>query len=94
MKHYATFRGYIVTTNPDGSIPLNAKVAGAVAPDYPLNAEALIAQANAAHDLFTALYGVTHVIANRSTDPTYAHQLSNLLPSLLAAVNKAKEVAP
>ena len=55
MKHFARFRDYVVTANPDGSIPLNAKmVCVSVQEDQALLNE-LIAQANLGKDLAEAI---------------------------------------
>lgn len=55
MKNFSIFREYIVTANPDGSVPLNAKcVAAVLTHDSALLTE-LVAQANLGKELAEAI---------------------------------------
>lgn len=64
MTHYAYFRGFVLTANPDGSIPLSSRMVLDLRPECTgsrvelLNLESLIAQANAAAELADALAAV------------------------------------
>ena len=59
MNHFALARGYVVTANADGSIPLSSKVIAELsAADEGVFVQMLIAQANVANDLLAALRGV------------------------------------
>jgi hypothetical protein len=55
MEHFAIFRSYVCTANPDGSIPLNSKVACEAFSREAGLFHQLIAQANLAVDLVKAL---------------------------------------
>lgn len=55
MKNFTEFRGYICVSNPDGSIPLNSKVAAQAYVQDAATFRELIAQANLAYDLRQAM---------------------------------------
>lgn len=87
--NWAIFRGYLVEANDDGTIPLNARVIAKFAEgDEPVGGDYL-AIINAPRVL-AVLESITNVIASKSTSPTYAHQLSNMLPTLIATVRSVK----
>ena len=81
MTHFAISLGYICTANPDGSIPLHARVAATIGiKDDRDAAGVLVSQANAAPDLLAAcngLLGLLQLICARDDMP----------PSLAAEFN-------
>lgn len=78
--NFSEFRGYICTSNPDGSIPLNSKtVCLMVSKESPELLAQLLDRANAYEPLVEALRECSSALADRGYGPTRAFEKSAAL---------------